>query len=245
MGSFFAGIKAGTLAGVVYFGGLALFNVGVLYAFESETLGAMTRSFSQICTTSSVINSTITGNPQDCFASVVTILIPTAAFLGFFISLVCAGLLGRYYENFPGRHPVVRGETMGVIVGLGILLLGLAGYYFTDSAAILINGFFLVWTVLYGYLLGKLYKRYTREVKFESQDDALLRILVDGRDHTGKSWTFAQTSNHRLRAEVADDASFKEWEGTDGIKLEDSRSFETTMEVTEDGRLKGMVGKKY
>lgn len=245
MGSFFAGIKSGTLSGIVYLGGLALFNVFVLYVFKAETLGALTQSYSQFCTGTSPINSTITGSPEDCFASVVTVLVPTAAFLGFFVALLYAGILGRYYESFPGRHPVLRGETMAVIVGVNLLVFGLSGDYFTYNTGVAMNVFFIAWTVLFGFLLGRLYKRYTRLVSFESEDRNLLKILVDGRDQTGKSLTFALTSNHRLKAEVADDASFKEWEPVGGIKLEDPRSFETVMEIEGDGTLKGKVGGKY
>jgi hypothetical protein len=103
----------------------------------------------------------------------------------------------------------------------------------------------LLWTPLFGYLLGRLYKKYTREVEFSSQDPELLRVVVDGRESTGKVKTFATTSNHKLRAEVAEDASFKEWQATGGVSLEDTRSFETTMEVNDNGKLVGNVGTKY
>lgn len=245
MGSFFAGIKAGTLSGVVYLGGLAVFNVLVLYAFKTETLGALSSSFSQYCTTTGPINSTISGTPEDCFTSVVTVLVPTAAFLGFFIALLYAGILGRYFESLPGSRSVVRGEIVAAAVGLNLLFFGLAGDYFTYTAGLLMNAFLLGWTVLYGFLLGRLYRRYTRVVKFESQDGKLLRVMVDGRDHTGKSWTFAATSNHKVKAEVSEDASFIEWEPTGGISLEDPRSFETVMEVSGEGALTGKVSPKY
>ena len=69
--------------------------------------------------------------------------------------------------------------------------------------------------------------------------------MVDGRDCTGKARTFATTSSHKVRAEAAEDASFKEWEAAGGITLEDVRSFETVMEVNGDGKLTGKVGTKY
>ena len=68
---------------------------------------------------------------------------------------------------------------------------------------------------------------------------------MDRQDCTGKARTFAATSSHKVRAEVAEDASFKEWEATGGITLEDTRSFETVMEVGGDGTLRGVVGPKY
>jgi hypothetical protein len=99
--------------------------------------------------------------------------------------------------------------------------------------------------LVFGYVLGRLYRRYTRLVKFLSLDEGSLRILLDGRDYTGKARTLAVTSTHKVRAEVADDASFKEWEGEGGITIDDPRSFETTIEITGDGALKAVVAKKY
>lgn len=245
MGSFFAGIKAGTLSGVIYLGGLAIFNVGVLYLFKADTLSTLSQSFAQYCTSSAPTNSTISGSVEDCFTSVVTILIPIGAFIGFFLSLLYAGIFGLYFEYFPGRRASLRGETMGLVVGLNLLVFGLAGYFFSYEAAVLLNAFFLAWTAVYGYVLGTRYRKYTSMVSFSSTDEQSLRILVDGRDLTGKGRTFATTSTHKLRAEVADDASFKEWEPGGGVTVEDPRSFDTLVEVNGDGTLNALVSKKY
>ena len=98
---------------------------------------------------------------------------------------------------------------------------------------------------LVGYFLGRLYKKYTGVVEFKAQDPESLRILVDGRDCTGKARTFALSSTHKVRAAVAEDASFKQWEVSGGLKVEDDRSFETLLEVGGNGTLNGAVGKKY
>ncbi len=245
MGSLLGGVKAGTLGGIVYLGGLALFNVGVLYAFQGDVVRALSQApYNQFCIATGVSNSTFTGTPQDCFDSVVTILIPIAAFLGFFIALAFASLLGTYFERLPSRA-VVKGEVMAAGTGLVLFLVGASGEYFTDSTGYLVNGFFIAWTAFFGYLSARLYLRYTRRVDFDSQDPKLLRVLVDGRDLTGKWRTFATTSSHKIRAEVTSDASFKEWEGTGGVSIEDNRSFETVMEVKDAGTLKANVTDKY
>ena len=245
MGSFFAGIKAGTLSGIVYVGGLALFNVAVLYAFKPETITALSTTFSQYCTNSTATGGVITGTPQDCFDTIVTISIPTVAFLGLFVSLFFSGILGTSYERIPGKSRVIKGELMAVIVGFCLLLIGLSGAYFTYNTAIIMNVFFVGWTAVFGFLLGRLYTRYTRTVNFQSQDPSLLKIMVDGKDRTGRESTFATTSTHRLKAQVAEDASFKGWQAVGEITLEDTRSFETTMEVKGNGALNALVGKKY
>jgi hypothetical protein len=239
MGSFFAGIKSGTLAGIVYFGGLALFNAAVLYVFKADTLNVLTQSYQHYCTSGAAVNGTVTGSPQDCFDSIITVLIPIEALLGFFVSLVFAGVFGSFYEIFPGRSPVTKGATMGVIVGFTLLLLGLVGIYFDFDAEISVVTFFVVLTFVYGIVLGRLYKRYTRVVQFLSRDDKIMKILVDRRDCTGKARTFAARSTHEVKAEVAEGSSFKEWSVSGGVKVEDPRSFETTIEVEGDGVLKG------
>lgn len=242
MGSLFAGIKAGTLSGVLYVGGMAAFNVVLLYALKQDVLTVIRGSYPSICTPVATVNGT---SIEDCFASVVAVDVPYIAFVAFFVALLYAGLFGRYYDSLPSSSPTLKGELVSVLVGANLVFFGFSGFYFDFEASAATGAFLIGWTVVFGYFLGRLYKKYTRLVAFESQDPKLLRVLVDGRDSTGKSRTFAHTSNHRIRAEVADDASFKEWEPTGGVKLEDPRSFETVMEIEDHGTLTGKVGGKY
>ena len=246
MGSLIGGVKAGTLSGMAYMGGVALFNVAVLYAFQGDVLRALSQApYSQFCASAGLSNSTFTGTPQDCFDSVVTVLVPIAAFLGFFVALAFASVLGAYYESLPAKGAIVKGELVAAGTGIVLLFVGGSGEYFTDVTGYLVSGFFIAWTALFGYLLARLYLRYTRRVEFGSQEPKLLKVMVDGRDLTGKWRTFATTSSHKIRAEVTSDASFKEWETAGGVSVEDSRSFETVMEVNGDGSLRGRVAAKY
>jgi hypothetical protein len=242
LGSFFAGIKAGTLGGILYLGGLALFNVFLLYALKQDVLTVIHNNYSQVCTQTATVNST---SIDDCFYSVVAVYVPFIAFLGFFVSLLYAGIFGRYFDRMPGKGPVFKGETLAAIVGVNLLLFNLTGVYFDVPARLGLGAFFFVWTVVYGYAVGKLYKKYTRVVRFESVDPASVRIFVGGRDYTGKAVSLAHTSTHQIRADVADDASFKEWTISGGITVDDPRSYETAMEVNGDGLLKAQSAKKY
>lgn len=242
MGSFLAGIKAGTLGGILYIGGMALFNVVLLYVLRPDVLMVIQRSYSSICTPVANVNGT---SVEDCFASVVAVDVPYIAFVAFFVTLLYAGLFGRYFDSLPSSSTTIKGETIGALIGANLVFFGFSGFYFDSVSAVATGLFLIAWTLVFGYFLGRLYRKYTRVIAFESLDSNLLRVLVDGRDLTGKVRTFAHTSNHKLRAEVTDDASFKEWEATGGIKLEDPRSFETLMEIEGDGTLKGNVGRKY
>lgn len=241
MGSFFAGIKAGTMGGILYAGGMAAFNVVLLYALQADVLASINRANPTLCP----IPGNLTASAHQCFVSLVTIDVPFVAFVAFFITLVYCGLFGTYHDHFPKLGTTSKAMVVAAVVAVNLLFFGFAGYVFDSQSAVATIAFLAVWTGIFGYLLGRLYRRYTRQVEFESQDTSMLRVLVDGRDVTGRSRTFATTSSHKLRAELSDDASFREWEGTGGVSLEDPKSFETVMEVDGDGTLKGRVSGKY
>ncbi|HLQ07207.1 MAG TPA: hypothetical protein VK126_05575 [Nitrososphaerales archaeon] len=242
MGSFFAGIKAGTLSGILYLGGMALFNAILLYTLKPDVLTVIRQSYSSTCAPVASVNATTV---EDCFASVVAVDVPYLAFVGFFIALLYAGIFGRYFDSFPLKSTTLKGEAIAAVVGVNLVIFGFAGFFFNSEAVIATSTFLVPWTIVFGYFLGRLYKKYTRVVEFQSQDPDSLKVVVDGRDYTGKLRTFALTSSHSVRADVSDDASFKEWEPTGGIKIEDPRSFESLMEINGDGVLTGRVGKKY
>lgn len=241
MGSFFAGIKAGTMGGILYAGGMAAFNVALLYALQANVMASISKSNPSLCPMVPNVN----GSAQDCFVSLVTIDVPFVAFVAFFITLLYSGLFGIYHDFFPKLSTAVKAMIVAAIVAVNLVFFGFAGYIFDSQSEAATTAFLVVWTGVFGYSLGRLYRRYTKQVAFESEDESMLRVMVDGREVTGKSRTFATTSSHRLRAELSDDASFKEWEGSGGVSLEDSRSFETVMEINEDGAVKGKVSSKY
>jgi len=241
LGSFFAGIKAGTLGGILYVGGIAVFNVLLLYALKASVLSAISTAYPQSCPMVPNVN----GSAEDCFSSVVAVDVPFIAFVAFFITLAYSGIFGMYYDSLPSRGPTIKGLLFGAIIGFNLIFFGFSGYIFDSESASATALLMVVWTPVFGFLLGRLYRKYTRRVEFSSQDPLLLKVIVDGRDITGKARTFAATSSHKVRADVAEDASFKEWEPSGGITLEDTRSFETTMEVNGDGSIKGIVGPKY
>jgi hypothetical protein len=243
LGSFFAGIKAGTLGGIIYVGGLAFFNIALLFALKGAVLGAISQSYSQVCAAGPPTNAT--NSLEGCFQLVVAVDVPYIAFVAFFVTLLYSGIFGLWYERIPGLGPTTKGEVIAAVVGFNLVYFRFSGFYFDYQSTVASGVFLLAWTLVFGYVLGRLYRRYTRLVKFLSLDEGSLRILLDGRDYTGKARTLAVTSTHKVRAEVADDASFKEWEGEGGITIDDPRSFETTIEITGDGALKAVVAKKY
>lgn len=241
MGSTLAGVKAGVLAGMVYVGGLSFFNVAVFYLYKGQVLDLIAQSYGNYCSPVGTVNSTTV---EDCFNQVLAIYVPYIAFIGFFILLIIAGFFGWGYEKIPGWSARVKGVGAGMITLLAFTALGLEGVTFNFEARIATAVFSIVLTVVYGVLLGYLYKRYTRVVQFVSPNPAL-RIWVGRRDMTGKTRTISFKSAHQIRAVVPEEkGSFKEWTVSGGVKVEDPRSFETEMEVTGDGVLKATLTKK-
>jgi hypothetical protein len=232
VGSGFAGVKAGVLAGIVYIGSLALFNVLLLYVLKQDALHVISEQYPQVCSSAPAANST---SVEDCFSSVVTGYVPFLAFIGFFVSLIYAWVFGRVYEYFPAKGARTRGLMIAFVVLINLLYFGLIGIPFDQTAATALAIFALSMTVVYGVLMGTFYSRYTRRVDFGGGD---LRIMVDGKDMTGKSRTFATKSVHELRAEPKAGNSFRVWVVSGGVTVEDNKSFETTMEVNGDGLLK-------
>lgn len=242
MGSFFAGIKAGTLGGIVYLGGLAIFNAVLLYALKQDVYNYIEQSYSTVCVPGSSANAT---SIQSCFSLVVSVYVPFDAFIGYFVALLYSGVFGMFYDFLPTKIPAIRGLLIATLVGASLVYFDLAGFFFNVPSTLATSSFLVLWTLLFGYILGRLYKRYTRLVTVESQEPDLLKVIIDGRNVTGKSRTFALSSSHKLRADVAEDASFKEWQVSGGVTIEDQRSFETVIEVNGEGTLRGIVGKKY
>ncbi len=230
------------IAGLVYIGALALVNVIVLYAAEPDVLTYITNNFAQVCFPVPTVNSTTV---QDCFASLAPVYIPFVAFVGFLLALIYSGIFGRIYDSIPGRSSRIKGLAIAPIVAINLLLFQLVGITFEESATVILTITLLVSTIAYGLLLGELYKRYTRVIQFVSQDEAALKIIVGRSNLTGKSRTFALKSSHEVKADVADDSSFRGWTVSGGVTVEDPKSFETTMEVNGDGLLKAQVTKKY
>lgn len=242
MGSFFAGIKAGTLGGILYVGGMAAFNVVLLYALQKDALISINQAYPNACPLVPNVNGS---SAQDCFASVVAVDVPFRAFVAFFVALIYSGLFGMYHDSLPRLSTIAKGVAAGAIIGANLVFFGFSGYVFDSQSAVATSIFLVAWTAVFGYVLGRLYRKYTRLVKFESTDAMMLRVVVDGRDVTGRSRTYAATSSHKLRAVLTDDASFKEWDANGEVGLEDPRSFETVMEVNGDATLKGKVSPKY
>ena len=241
MGSAFAGVKAGILAGVVFSGSISLFNVLLLYLLKSDVLRFMSENLSNC-------GGAVAGGglptPDECFALVISVYVPFSTFLTFIISLFFAATYGRFFESIPGHGYRTKSISIALILLIVVLTLGLGGFSFEFTARVSNVVFNLFITVVYGVMLGSLYRRYTRLIDFVSSDPSSLKIHVDGKNVTGKTRTFSLRSSHTVKAVTSGNGSFKEWAVSGGVDIEDSKSFETSIEVKGDGMLKATFVQK-
>jgi hypothetical protein len=118
-----------------------------------------------------------------------------------------------------------------------MLFIDLIGIASNGLQEAILVGFQVVLALTYGLILARLYRRYTREVEFQSPNPASMKIIVDRRDQTGKRRTFSLHSRHKVKASF-EGAPFKGWLVSGGVTVEDPKSSESKIQVNGDGLLK-------
>jgi hypothetical protein len=224
-----AGAKAGILGGIFFAAAVGVFNWALLEAFSSSALQALsTYSF---C-------SGTAGTPQNCFSTLVSTDIPSLVVFPIGVSgILFGGLYGMYFEFLPGRGYRIRAVAIGMAMLIMMLVIGLAGITVDQTTKFIMDAFDIVAMLGYALIIARFYRKYTREVSFESPDPGRLKITVDSKNYTGKTKTLSLHSNHTVRA-PSESGAFKQWLVSGGVSVLDSKSFETTMRVDGDGLLK-------
>ena len=229
MGSALAGAKAGILGGIFFAGAAGAFNIAILEAFSGTVLALFQQNAA--CTTGSI-------TPQDCFSALLTtdipslVIFPIAAF-----GILFGGLYGMYFEFLPGKGYSIRAVAAGMGLLIFILFFGTAGLTADENQKLLMDAFDVFAMVVYSLIIARYYRKYTREVEFQTPDPKRLKITVDGKNFTGKLRTLGVHSSHTIRA-PSESGTFHEWLVSGGVSVLDSKSFETTMRVDGDGLLK-------
>lgn len=153
MGSTGNGVKAGVIAGLIY--GILL---GVLSYF---TVASDKTNVIATISNSLPANSPFTA--EQLYGIVLLITPAITAVGGVIGGIIVGALYGKLFERIPGGTSMVRGIFVGLILwvilsvlgGLGNLRYGLLVYL--GDAAIGVGG-----ALLFGFLLGYLYARFTR-----------------------------------------------------------------------------------
>ena len=229
-GSSLAGAKAGILGGIFFAAAAGLFNAALLEAFSSSVLAVFQTN--PLC-----VPPTGT-SPQDCFSTLITADIPSlVAFpIGVF-GILFGALYGMYYEYLPGHGYRIRAVAIGMAMLIAMLFLGVAGLTTDPNQKAIMDAFDSVSMLIYALIIAHFFRKYTREVEFESPDPERLKITVDGKNYTGKTKSLSLHSNHTVRA-PSESGTFHQWLVSGGVSVLDSKSFETTMRVDGDGLLK-------
>lgn len=224
-----AGAKAGILGGIFFAASAGLFNALILIAFKASVLAAFQSD--AVCTTPPT-------TPQDCFSTLLTTDIPSlVSFPIAVFGIVFGALYGMYFEFLPGRGYRIRAVAAGMMMLIVILFFRVAGLTADPTQTALMYGFDAVAMVGYSVVIARFYRKYTREVEFQSPDLERLKITVDHKNYTGKTKTLSLHSSHTIRA-PSESGTFHEWLVSGGVSVLDSKSFETTMRVDGDGLLK-------
>ena len=146
-------MKAGIVAGLVY--GLIL-GVVSYFTFESE----------KSLIISSITSSLPANSPftADQLYGIARLLAPVVAAVLITIGgIVVGAVYGWLFERIPGATPTVKGILVGVILWLLLSVLGGTGNLQYGVLVYLSGvGEALVGALLFGYLLGYFYGRFTR-----------------------------------------------------------------------------------
>jgi hypothetical protein len=223
-----AGAKAGMLGGIFFAVVAGIVNWALLEAFSSTVLQAL--STIAYC-------SGTQGTPQACLSTLINTNIPTLAVLQGASGILFGALYGMYFEFLPGNGYRIKAVAAGMAMLVVLLFLGLAGITVDRTQQLIMYAIDVFCMMGYAVITANFYRKYTREVKFESPNPARLKITVDRKNYTGKVKTLSLHSNHTIRA-PSESGAFHEWLVSGGISVLDSKSFETTMRVDGDGLLK-------
>jgi hypothetical protein len=223
-----AGAKAGILGGIFFGGAIGLFNIAIVEVFSGSVLTTFQNP--TICIPPAT--------PQACFSTLVTALIPSEIMFPVALAGILYGAIyGLYYEFLPGKGYQIRAAAIGLLLLVTILFFRIAGVTTDATQEETMLVFDLLATVGYIAILARFYRRFTREVQFQSPNPQKLTITVDRKNFTGKVRTFSVHSSHTIRA-PGESGAFHQWLVSGGVSVLDARSFETTMRVDGDGLLK-------
>ncbi len=178
-----------------------------------------------------------TAATQNCFSTLLSTDIPSLVIFPLGVTgILFGGLYGMYFEYLPGQGYRIRAMAIGMAMLILLLLIGLAGIT-TNQLKTIMDAFDVVAMLGYVVIIAHFYRRYTREVRFESPNPEKLKITVDSKNFTGKTKTLSLHSSHTVRA-PSESGAFHQWLVSGGISVLDAKSFETTMRVEGDGLLK-------
>jgi hypothetical protein len=215
----------GTIVGLYFSGTAVALDALVLLAFKSQVLTALAANYTN-CSQSA----------QSCYSSLFTGALPIY-FAGLLvISFLATVFYGVYFEYVPGGSYFRKALLIALLMLVVMLnfVLPIAG---DTQQELLMIGFEIVLAGGYAGATGKLYRRFTREVEFQSAQPAKLRVMLGRKNQTGKKRTFSLNSKQKVVAE-SDGRSFRTWVVSGGVSVDDPKNSIAEITVLGDGLLK-------
>lgn len=233
MGSARAGAKAGVITSLYFSSAAVALNATVLLAFKSQVLTALAAS-STTCSQPGPASQT--GTAEFCFSSLFTSALPVF-FVGLLaISFLASVFFGAYFEFIPGKSYLRKALLISLLMLVVMLnfVLPIAG---DSQEELLMITFEVALAAGYAVAEARMYRRFTREVEFQSSDPSKLKVMIGRRNQTGKKRTFSVNSTQAVHAS-AEGRQFRGWLVSGGVSVEDPKSPVATMKVLGDGLLK-------
>jgi hypothetical protein len=226
VGSALAGAKAGAVASLYFAGSVSLFNILLLLTFKAQVISYL-QTFSD-CAGSAA---------QSCLSVLVIEVIPIDDFLRtLVVAMLFAVATGVYFDYLPGPTYSRKTLLMSIIMLVAMLFLDLYGVVTSVTQEVAMVAFELMAVVFYALIMARLYRRFTREVEFQTVTPAG-RVVVDHRDLTGKKRTFSVKSSHKVEA-AGELKTFRGWLVSGGVTVKEPKETKTSILVTGDGMLK-------
>jgi hypothetical protein len=158
LGNVANGVKAGVVAGVVYGIVLAILSYFTVISEKSIIISALTNN--------PPANSPFT--PEQLYG-IAVLAAPIVALIGGIIGGIIVGAIyGRLFERIPGHSSTVRGIVVGTALWLILSVLGgLGNLQYGIETYLSGIGVGLISALLFGFLLGYFYGRFSRPPKLD------------------------------------------------------------------------------
>ena len=158
MGSAVNGVKGGVVAGVVYGIVLGILSYFIVTSDKSLIISSLTKNLPA--------NSPFT--PDQLYGIVVLITPAVAAIGGIIGGIIVGAIYGSVFERIPGGSSTVRGLLVGIVLWLLLSVLGgLGNLQYGVETYLAQIGVGLVSALLFGFLLGYFYGRFSRPSKLD------------------------------------------------------------------------------
>jgi hypothetical protein len=236
LGSALAAAKAGLVTGIYFAGGVAAFSDLVLLAFKTQVIAALMEHYTNCAGTGP---STQSGSAEYCFSALFggydLLFFLELLVLAFFFTMI----YGLFFELLPGGFSYLRKSLLISMIMVVVALFSVnppAEFVGSFVQLVIVVAAEVALALVMAVVQARLYRRFTREVEFQTVDSAV-KIMIGKRDQAGKKRTYAVGATQAVEA-VGEGKQFRGWLVSGGVTVDDSKSPRTNIHVNGDGLLK-------